>query len=138
MNNLIFEFRHDLLEDAQFEVPLVFVNRKARDIGIAWVPDQGIGIRICKNRQYPVFVDNFNRISLNSLSTFESDLTRITVPEALLRSKITTLSEMFQYFFNLKVLSIIVDAQPDLQSADNDIKYSGCESSRAHKEVRSF
>lgn len=53
---------------------------------------------------------------------FKSDLTRIAVPEALLPSNVTLLSEMFQYFFNLKVLFIIVDAQPDLQSADNDVK----------------
>lgn len=29
---------------------------------------------------------------------------------------------MFHYFFHLEVLFIIVDAQPDLQSADNDMK----------------
>ena len=56
------------------------------------------------------------------LVNIESDLKRIAVPEALLRSEITTLSEMFQNFFNLKVLFIIVNAQPDLQPVDNDMK----------------
>ena len=34
-NNLNFEFRLDLLDDAQFEVPLVFVNREACGIALA-------------------------------------------------------------------------------------------------------
>ena len=44
------------------------------------------------------------------------------MPEALLWSEVTILSEMSRYFFHLEVLFIIVDAQPDLQSADNDMK----------------
>lgn len=44
-NILFFEFRYDLLDDAQFEVPLVFVNREARGIALAWVREQGIELR---------------------------------------------------------------------------------------------
>lgn len=55
-NNLNFEYRHDLLDDAQFEVPLVFVNLEARGIALAWVREQGIEIRFCENRQHPIFV----------------------------------------------------------------------------------
>ena len=147
-NNLNFEFRHDLLHDAQFEVPLVFVNREARGVALAWVREQGIEIRPRENRQYPIFVRPFDPMRdalyvaldkwddfllephdrqfqpdlFEQLVTIEPDLTRIAVPEALLRSNVTTLSSMFQYFYLLKVLFIIVDAQPDLQSADNDMK----------------
>lgn len=131
-----------------FEVPLVFVNREARGIALAWVREQGIKICSRENRQYPIFVRPFDPMRdtlyvtldkwydflckpndqqfkpdlFEQLVNFKSDLTRMAVPEALLPSNVTLLSEMFQYFFNLKVLIIIVDAQPDLQSADNDVK----------------
>ena len=147
-NNLNFEFRHDLLDDNQFEIPLVFVNREARDMALAWVREQGIEIRPREDKQYPVFVRSFDplrdalyialdkwddflcepedRLSqsdlFEQLVDIKSDLTRIAVPEALLRSEVATLPEIFRNFFHLKVLCIIVDAQPDLQSADNDAK----------------
>ncbi|KAI4128809.1 MAG: hypothetical protein LQ347_004030 [Umbilicaria vellea] len=147
-NNLNFEFRHDLLDDIQFEIPLGFVNAEARDISLAWVREQGIEIRPRKDRQYPVFVRPFDpmrdtlyvaldkwddflcepddRLSqpdlFEQLVDIKPDVTRIAVPEVLLQSEVATLPEMFRYFSNLKVLYIIVDAQPDLQSADNDMK----------------
>ncbi|KAL9097658.1 MAG: hypothetical protein Q9163_006314 [Psora crenata] len=148
LNNLDFEFRHDLLDKVQFEVPLVFVNREAHGIALAWVREQGIEIRPRRDRQYPDFVRAFDPIRdalyvaldkwdaficepdtrlflpdlFDTLIDIKSDLTRLAVPEALLRSKAATLPTMFRYFFNLKVLFIIVDAQPDLQAADNDTK----------------
>lgn len=147
-NNLNFEFRHDLLDDIQFEIPLVFVNREARGNALAWVREQGIEIRPREDRQYPVFVRPFDPmrdalyIALDKWDDFlcepddrqsqpdlferlvdiKSDLTCIAVPDALLRSEVATLPEIFRYFFHVKVLFIIVDAQPDLQSADNDVK----------------
>jgi hypothetical protein len=33
-DNLILEFRHDLLDQVQVEAPLVFVNREARGIAL--------------------------------------------------------------------------------------------------------
>ena len=56
------------------------------------------------------------------LVDIKSDPTRIAVPGALLRSEVVTLHEIFRYFFLLKVLFIIVDAPPDLLSAENDVK----------------
>lgn len=68
-------------------------------------------------------IDDFNRISLNSFSTL---LNRTSSTSLCLRRCFGVRSphylRCFQYFFNLKVLFIIVDAQPDLQSADNDMK----------------
>ena len=147
-NNLNFEFRHDLLDNIQFEIPLVFVNREARGIALAWVREQGIKIRPRENKQYPLFLRSFDPIrdtlyvTLNKWDdfliepddrTFQPDLceqhfdivtyiTRIAIPEALFRSKIAILPELFRYFFRLEVLFIVVNAQPDLQSTDNDIK----------------
>lgn len=147
-NNLNFEFRHDLLDDIRFEIPLVYVNREARDLAFAWIREQGIEIRPRRNRPYPVFVRPFNPmrdalyVALDKWDDFlcepddrllqpdlfdqlvdtKSDLTHIAVPIALLRSEATSLPEMFRHLFNLKVLLIIVDPQPDLQSADTDVK----------------
>ena len=147
-NNLNFEFRHDLLDDIQFEIPLVHVNREARDLAFAWVHEQGIEIRPCKGRLYTVFVRPFDpmrdalyvaldrwddflcepddRLSLpdlfEQLVDNKSDLTRIAVPVALLKSELASLSEMFRYFFNLKALFVVVDPQPDLQPAGNEVK----------------
>lgn len=44
----------------QFEVPLLFVNREARGIALAWVREQGIEIRPREHRQYPIFVRPFD------------------------------------------------------------------------------
>ena len=147
-NNLNFEFCHGLLDDVLFEVPIIFVNREARGIAIAWVLEQGIEIRSGEDGQYPVFVRPFDPvrdalyIELDKWNDFlrepddrqdqpdifgqlvdvKPNLTRIAIPEALLRNQVDTLSEMFRYFFHLEVLFIIVDAQPDLQSLDSDAK----------------
>ena len=147
-NNLNLEFCHARLNDIELEIPLVVVNHEARGIALAWIREQNIDIRPREDRQYPVFVypfdpvrdalyvaldkwDDFlcepdDRLSqpdlFEQLVDIKSDLTRVAVPEALLRSEAATIPEMFRYFFQLKVLFIIVDAQPDLQSADNDVK----------------
>jgi hypothetical protein len=146
-NDLIFEFRHDLLDDVQVEVPLVSVSREARGIALAWVRGQGIKRRPREDRQYPVFVRSFDPthdalyIALDKWDDFSGEplvqpfelnlyeqfishltyLTRIAVPEALLSSEVVLLPEMFYYSCNLKVLFIIVDAPPDLQFAENDM-----------------
>ena len=147
-NNLNFEFRHDLLDDIIFEIPLVLVNHEARGVALAWIREQSIEIRPREDGKYPVFVHLFDpmcdalyialdkwddflcepddRLSqpdlFEQLVDIKSELTRIAVPEALLRSELATLPEMFRYFLDLKVLFIVIDAQPDLQSAENDVK----------------
>ena len=147
-HNLNFEFRHDLLDDTHFELPLIFVNREARSIALAWVREQGIEIRTREGRQRPVFVrpfdpkadalyitpeqwDNFlyepedrqfQPDLLEKLVDVKTDLTRIAMSEALLQKEATTLPEISQYFFQLEALYIVVDAQPDLHSVDNDMK----------------
>ncbi|KAI9722706.1 MAG: hypothetical protein M1812_001637 [Candelaria pacifica] len=147
-HNLTFEFRHDLLDDVQFEVPLLLVNREARSMAVAWVLAQGTKIRPCKNRKYPVFMRPFNPIRdalyipvdkwndflrepddrlfqpdlVDQLVDTKSDITRIAVPEALLRKEAGMLSEVFRHFFNLEELVVIGDVQPDLRSMDEDSK----------------
>lgn len=113
--NLNFEFRHDLLDVVQFELPLFFVNREARNIALAWVREHGTEIRALEGRQSLVFVCPFNPIrdvlyiALDKWDDFlrepddrcfqpdlleqlisvkPADITRIAVSEALLRSEI--------------------------------------------------
>ena len=147
-NNLNFEFRHDLLDDIHFEVPLVFVNHEAHGVALAWVRKQGIEIRPREDRQDPIFVRHFDPTNdalyialdkwddflcepidrqsqpdlIEQLVDIKADLTRIAVPEALLRSEVATLPEMFRHYFNLKVLFVIANTQPGLQFADKDMK----------------
>ena len=148
-NNLNFEFRHDLLDDIQFEIPLAYVNREARDLAFAWNLEQGIEIRPCKVRPYPFFVRPFDPtrdvlyVALDRWEDFlcepddrlfqpdvyeqlfnvKSDLTLVALPVALLRSELASLRQMvFRYLFNLKALFVVVDPQPDLQSTDNEAK----------------
>jgi len=54
--NLWFELRNDLVEPAQFKLPLVFVNHEAREIALAWVKQQGdkIKMRISENTENEV------------------------------------------------------------------------------------
>ena len=146
--NLNFEFRHDLLDDADFEVPLVFVNREARGIALGWVREQGIKIRPCEGDLFPAFVRPFDPlhdalyVALDRLNDFwcepgdrqaqpdlleqlvnvHSEVTRIAVPEALLPKEVAPLRDMFLYYCNVRVLYIVIGAQPDPQSKDNDKK----------------
>ena len=113
--NLNFEFRHDLLDVVQFEVPLFFVNREARNIALAWMSEHGIEIRAREDRRSPVFVCPFDPIrdvlyiTLDKWDEFlrepddrcfepdlfeklisvnSADVRRIAVPEALLRTEV--------------------------------------------------
>jgi hypothetical protein len=53
-----------------------------------------------------------------------TELKRLAVPKELLWSEhlAATLAEVFQYFFMIKELLIIIKGQLDLQSAVNDVK----------------
>ena len=146
--NLIFEFRYDLLDDVQFEVPLLFVNREARHIALPWVREQRLQMRRREGRRYPVFVRPFeltrdalyvapdNWIDLlmephdrafqpdlvNRIMDVETAVTRIALPEAVIHTQLTTLSEVFDYFHSVRVLLIVVNAELDVQPADDDMK----------------
>ena len=150
-NNLNLEFRHDLLYDIQFEMPLALVNREAHAIALAWAREQGVTMCRCEDRQAPVFVRSFDPmrdalyVSLDKWDDFLSepgdrlfgpylseqlvdmisDIRRIAVPEALLWSeamRVAWLADIFQYYFNVNVLFVVVDPQPDLQSMDDDLR----------------
>lgn len=149
--NLLFEFRHDLLDKPQLELPLVFVNREARGIALTWVREQGITIRPRPNGnggQYPAFVlpfdpmrdalyiafDDWNDCMMEPYDRMEEpdlldqnvefipEVTHIAVSEALLRREAAAIGGMFYHFYWLKVLFIIVDAPPDLKPVGNDME----------------
>ena len=146
-NNLNFEFRHDLLDDIRFEIALVNVNREARHLALAWIREQGIEMRPREDPPSPVFVrpfdptrdalyvplDQWNKFLyepddrifqldlFGHLVDIKSDLTRVAVPAALLRSETAILPEMFRYLCNLKALLIVVDPQPNPWPADDDV-----------------
>lgn len=146
--NLNFVFRHDLLYNAQYEVPLFFVNREARGIALAWVYQQGIELRPDQDRQHPGFVrpfdpeidvlyvaheswddfltEHYDRQSepdlFDKIVNVKANLTHLAVPEALLWTDADSLNEMIWLFPGIKVLFFLIDAPPDLHYADNDMK----------------
>ena len=145
--NLNFEFFHNLLYDTQFEVPLAFINHEARSIALDWARNRSMDLRPRKGGQHPVFVRHFDPardvlyVALEDWNDFlyEADermhqpdlegehlscgsyITRIAVPEAVLQNKADTLTDIFRWFLGIEVLFVVIDTQPDLQSADKDM-----------------
>lgn len=145
--NLNFVFRHDLL-NVQYDVPLFFVNRGARGIALAWVHEQGIELDPDQDRQHPVFVrpfdpeidvlyvaddswddfltEHYDRQAepdlFDKLVNIVPNLTHLAVSEALLWRDADSLTEMIWLFSGIEVLYFIIDAPPELQYADNDMK----------------
>ena len=145
--NLNFEFRHELLDDVEFEVPLFYVNREARGFALAWVREQGLAIRFHRGRGCVVFVRAFDPkhdtlyVPFNKWDeffrepfdrNFEPDLmernvnlpgpafTRVAMSEAVLRSEDNSLCEFFDYYVSVREVFVIVDAQPDLDMQPED------------------
>ncbi|KAI1204950.1 uncharacterized protein F4807DRAFT_445119 [Annulohypoxylon truncatum] len=137
-HNLNFEFRYDLLDDIQFELPLAFVNREARNIALAWAREQGFKMRPRKGGQYPLFwrpfepsrdvlfvpFDKWDEFRCEpddrlwepdlygQLVSIETEPTRIAIPEALFRKEDALISGMFRYFYHMEVLLVVVNEEP--------------------------
>ncbi|KAL9623224.1 MAG: hypothetical protein Q9160_002539 [Pyrenula sp. 1 TL-2023] len=133
--NLNFEFCHDLLDDIQFEVSLVSVNHEARAIALTWVREEAIEIRPSEGAPHPVFVRPFDPARdvlyiapdawddflaepdvrllqpdlVEKLVGIESDITRIAMPMAGFGDRAARLTELFQYFFNVTVIFVVID-----------------------------
>jgi hypothetical protein len=60
-NNLVCEWRDDLLDDSQFKMPMVLVNRKARGIALDWMEEQGIKTRLGEKGQQRLLVRSFDK-----------------------------------------------------------------------------
>ncbi|KAI1088671.1 hypothetical protein F5B19DRAFT_411006 [Rostrohypoxylon terebratum] len=137
-HNLNFEFRYDLLDDVQFELPLAFVNREARRVALSWVRERGLKTRARGDSPYPLFQRPFDpaRDALyvpldkwdefrcepddrlwepdlyGRLVSIETEPTRLAIPEALFRREDAVISEMFRYFYHMRVLLVVVGEQP--------------------------
>ncbi|TRX98070.1 hypothetical protein FHL15_001280 [Xylaria flabelliformis] len=147
-NNLAFEVRYSLLNKARVHVPMAFVNTDARGIAIAWTREQSSQVCYSSEGDHRGFFRSFDpdldvvyvaphqwdRFLSEPLNRqFESDLVgkfvdvrsgfeRIGVSEALLRDAEHSLSELFDWYFGLQTLYIIMDAPSDLDldSMEND------------------
>ena len=144
--NLCFEYRLDQLDDLRFEVPLLSVNREARDVGFAWVREHGAELRASRYRSYPYLVRPFDidrdalYVPLDKWRSFliepidrqfepdlversidlRCDLHRLAIPEALFRDNEAAplLSELSDYFMNIQSLLVIPDPQPVVPLTD--------------------
>ena len=150
--NLYFDWRHDRLDNIPFQIPLMYVNREARDLALGWVRRHGLEIRPRKDGQYPICVRPFDpsqdalfvacdkwddflwepdrRLSkmdlFDKLVSWSPALTHVAVSVALLRTELDSLSSMFEYFFNLKVLLVIMKTHSDLPSAGKGVQAQQC------------
>lgn len=61
VENLDYQFRRGLRNAIHFEMPLMFVNREARDIALAWAQPEGIAM-LARDKQDPVFARPFNPV----------------------------------------------------------------------------
>jgi hypothetical protein len=147
-NNHSIEFRHSLLADAQFDIPLASVNAESRSIVLAWAQEHGIGAVDSADGKQLLFQRSFDpsRDVLYSASknwfdmlteptdrSFQPDLLdkniqvawppgtrRIALPESIIRHDAATLSELFDGYYCPNMLYIIINAAPelDLQATD--------------------
>lgn len=145
--NIDLEFRHDLLEDIQVDLPPVFVNREARGIALTWAHQHDIKMRFCKNRQCHVFTRPFklerdvlyiapnrsNDFFVESIDRLEEPdlfdqivnispaLARFAIPRTQLETEEDPLREQFDNFVCLAVLFVIVNTPPP-EFPDNEMK----------------
>ena len=145
-SDLFLVFDHDLLAPIMIAIPLIFVNREARDIALGWVREQGIEMRFREETQGHIFVRRFNPkqdalyvpphkwddfCSEPTLRMFEPDLieqgigdwaevTRIALPEDTVINDCGSLVEIIGFFRCLEVLLIMVNSPSDLQAEDGE------------------
>lgn len=148
--NLLFEFRHDLLDATQLKLALVSVNFEARGIALAWAREQGLAIHTSDGSHYPILACPFDHLARDVLyftydqwvgcireqydRMFEPDLvernldmrieiSRIAVSEEVLRqSEFNILAEIFEQFFLVEVIFVICGAQPASQFVDSMVR----------------
>ena len=146
--NLVFDFHHELLDDAQLVLPYFFVNHEAHGVTLAWIHSQGIKIQFSKERQCLTFTRSFNPkydvlyIPLEKWDEFfiepfdrlegpdlfnriidcpGSQITRIAVPQVLLQHKVNLLADLFEWYNQLDMLFIIINTPPDLHPEENNM-----------------
>lgn len=139
---IIFEFCDNLLDSVKVDVALALVNREARGIALTWAQQQGFEATICKDDQRAVFahsfsskndalyigLDQWNKFCaepydrlgkpdlLNQHVTTSSRLRRLAIPEALFWKEIRDITDIFDWFWNIEALYIIMDTPKDLDS----------------------
>lgn len=136
--NLRLDFRHDLLDHIEVEIPLFFVNWEARQAALAWMHKQNITLHFCKDKQCWVFTRPFDQtmdtlyISMDDITGFfiepidrldepdifgqsifvATDVTQIAAPAALFQDDVSFLPELFEWYSVLKRLFVVIDPQP--------------------------
>lgn len=147
-DNVDLEFKSDLLNHVPVRIPLGFVNREARSIGLAWAREQGFERRFCEDRRRYIFVRPFDItrdtifIRYNRLGDFcaepsnrlfEPDLLDrmvssypefrcIAVHELLLQREhaCQMLPGIFEWHSNIEVLYIILGAESTILEEEGE------------------
>ncbi|KAI0544053.1 hypothetical protein F4679DRAFT_566428 [Xylaria curta] len=143
--NLVVEYRHDLLDEARIQVPLAFVNREAHGIAVQWAEAQNPRVRVCfeegrlifLRRFSPdrdvLFVTDWDAIFLDAADemfvpelldrfmTVRPGIMRIAATKPLLQARHADLSDLFhENWHSVRALYILVDMpQEPHVSAEN-------------------
>lgn len=138
-------FRHDLL-DVHIEMPLAFVNHEARGIALARARELGLMPR-ARRDQYPIFVrpfeptidalhlgpgqleDIIHEVGNRTLDpdfenrylSIQSAIRSIAMSETVIRndSAMEMIPHLIHSYMSVKQLLVVVNAPPELQSADD-------------------
>ncbi|KAI1452116.1 hypothetical protein F4805DRAFT_46428 [Annulohypoxylon moriforme] len=134
-DNTVLEFRYDLLGEYQMEMPVAFANKEAQGAAISWAEKQDPPIRTRVDGHQLIFLRAFNPerdtvyVAWEQWDDFlrepyerpfssdlvekaldvRSCLTRIAVLKPLLEDTHRTISELFENYWNIRVLYILVD-----------------------------
>lgn len=134
-----YDFRHEMLDPVQVELPMAFVNREARSVALSWMRKRGVEMRFDKGRNCHVFeerfdprrdalfitqnqwddfcLEPFDRLAQPDLASHtvksDADLTRIAIPHPTVGTDCSSLAEVFHWFPHLEVLYVVLDLRID-------------------------
>ncbi|KAI1270300.1 hypothetical protein F5Y18DRAFT_367858 [Xylariaceae sp. FL1019] len=141
--NLAFEFRFDLLAEAKIDVPMAFANTEAHGIAVTWALEHGLhvcgrgdghglgflrafdpdrdALYVTPSNWNDMLQEPVDRLFAPDLVGREIDhrptLKRIAMPESLIRTRSSELLELFNDYYDLRTLYIVLDAPPDSGSS---------------------
>lgn len=149
--DLIYEFRHELLNPVRLELPLFFVNHEANKIAVAWMrsqslrvefvyPPEGLFARLFDPDRDTLYVPphEWNAFLREpALRPFEPDLvernldcpgvsfSRLAFSEAMLKTERDPLPDIFCWYDRVKEIFVLRSPEPALNSEGDSIGLQG-------------
>jgi hypothetical protein len=143
--DLQFNFRHEMLDDVQINVPIVFfVNHEARSAGLTWARQQGVKMHFNKERDCHVFILPFSPlrdalfINTNQWEEFclepaellaqpglcgqtvisNPEITEVALPHTALSAEVPIFFDLIHWFPRIEVMYVVVDIDLGVTPSD--------------------